>query len=482
LDNLKRNIIIGSAWSFIGQIGFVTIGLITNIILARILMPIDFGKIGIIMFFIFLSNVFIEGGLSGALIRKKEINNIDYSTVFVFNLLISIACYSLLIPSSRYISEFYKDPELRRLILVVGTILFINAFQITHNAKLVRELKFKRLSFYRFISFFFSSALCIVFAFFGFGIWALIIQQLCSALFLTFCFWIYEGFFISFRFSSLSFKHLYLFGVNTTLASLLSTFFDNIYQLIIGRSFSLTQVGLYYQAKKLQEIPNSMINMLMQGAIFSSLSKFQDEKVLFESLYNKIMILLAVAMGVITSFIFMYAKNIIIILYGHEWIGSVFYIKVLCLASFFYVHELLKRTIFKVFNYTGKILKLELIKKVIQSLTIIAGVIFSSLDILLYGFILASIISYLINYYYSQKILGNDSWFEIRVLLKVIFAAILSVIITSYIFDLMRIDSLYFFLLFPIFLISYLLILRWMNVLNIYHEIKVFMNFIKKSN
>jgi O-antigen/teichoic acid export membrane protein len=263
-------------------------------------------------------------------------------------------------------------------------------------------------------------------------------MQLVTSAFLTILYWIYEGIFFSLNFSKESFKGLYSFGVNTTLASLLNTAFDNIYQLVLGRYFSLNQVGFYYQAKKLQDVPGGVINTLTQSVIFASLAKLQDNKKEFASAYNNITLFFLVILGFISCFVYVYSEQIILILYGKEWLESVFYIQLLTVASFFYFQEKINKVIFKVFNKTHQVLYLEIIKKGMQSISIVIGIIYSDINLLIGGFVASSIIGYFINYIYSRKIVKQDTKFELITILQLIIISIVCVFVICTINNLIK--------------------------------------------
>lgn len=480
-STLKKSLLYSVFWSMIGQIGAMGMNLISNIAIARVLSPVEFGQVGIIMVFITLSSVLTDSGLSGALIRLKEVNKDDFSTVFVFNLLVSLACYIILIVFGGLISEYYKDPILKSLLYFSGIIIFINAFNITQNTQLFREMEFKTTSMFRFISTFIGCFFGVTLAYSGYGVWSLIYMQVIIAAINTILLIFKRGFYFSLKFNKSSFNSLYGFGVNTTLASLLNTAFDNIYQLIFSKIFSMHQAGLFYQAKKLQEVPSNIINLAIQNVVFSFLSKLQDDKKEFILVYNKIMILLTILMGVITSFIFIYANQIITTLYGDKWIGSVFIMKLLCIASFFYLQEMFNRIIFKVFNKTKQILFLEIIKKGIQALSVILGIFMKDINILLFGFVITSIVSYVINFYYSRKILGNVVWHELIIIGKVILVGIFTVISYFVIISYLNINGNAVFFAAPLFLFLFLFLTKLFGVANVLKEFEMIRKIIKNN-
>lgn len=476
----KRDIVTGFFWSFLGQFGYMFIGLVANIILARLLSPYEFGQIGIIMFFIIIAKVLTESGLSGALIRKNDATEDDFSTVFIFNLVISLVLMFLLILFSGAISNFYDDEELQNILIATSSVLLINAFQITQNARLVKNLKFKRKASYEFIAIFFASILGVALAFYNAGVWAIVAMQIATAFFLTVLLWIFEGSLKKIVFSKTSFKALYRFGLNTTLASLLNTAFDNIYQLILGKYFAISQTGFFYQGKKLQEVPVKIIKSTTLGVVFSSLSKLQNDSEQFYLLYKRIVTLFTISVGLICLLVYFYAHNITLLLYGEKWLGAVFYMQVLIVSSYFYMQEMFNRVIFKVFDRTEKILFLEIIKKSIQAISICIGVILESIEVLLYGFLITSVLSFLINYYESRKVQNNFSWREIILVIKVALIAIGTALIGFLLSNRFGLKNYESFYLIPVLLFIFLFSIKIFQVSNLEKDFRAVLKIIKK--
>src|SRR5690606_1332034 len=318
MDNIEKKFKSGLIWSVLGQFGYLFVTFLTNIILARLLSPKEFGIIAIATFFIVLSKVLSESGLSGALIRKKDATEVDNSTIFIFNLVVSVILYVVLFIFSPQIEHYYDIENLALYVKILGIVLIINSFQIIQNVKLVKKLQYKKISTYSLIAVIISSVLAIIIAVLGYGVWALILLQVFNAIFLTLIYWFKEQGLTVYKFSKVSFKELYGFGLYTTLSSLLNTGFDNVYQLILGKYFSLGQTGFYYQSKKLTEIPVSIINRLTSGVVFSTLSNIHDNKVKFDFFYNNIIRIFTLIVGLICLELFVFSKEIIYIFYGSK--------------------------------------------------------------------------------------------------------------------------------------------------------------------
>lgn len=473
-DGLSRSLLINTIWSFIGKFGYLAVGLASNIILVRLLSPKEFGQVGIMMFFIIVATVLVESGLSGALIRKQNASEVDYSTIFIFNLIVSLILMMTLIATSGLIAEFYNDQELKNVLIASSFVLLINALRVTQSTKLIKDLQFKIKAVYEFIAILIGSFIAILLALNGAGVWSLVALQLSTAIVLTVLLWFFVGPLRSYKFSFESFKQFYKFGINTTLASLLNTAFDNIYQLILGKYFSISQTGYFYQAKKLQEMPTGILQSIMSGVVYSTLSKLQGDPIKFNDLYQNTVRIFTIIVALICMLIFYYSDFVVSVLYGEQWSASVMYLKLLTIASFFYLQEMFNRNIFKIFDKTEKILQLEIFKKIIQSCTIFYGVWVMSVEALLYGFILVSIISFFVNYYSARKVQGFFRWKDFIEIIKIALVAIIVILFIDFItyrYDFKGIETLW---MLPIMIVLYIFILHFFNVINFGKDLKRF--------
>ncbi|WP_165851359.1 lipopolysaccharide biosynthesis protein [Brumimicrobium aurantiacum] len=415
----------GTLWTLLGQFGYLGVTLIANIILARILSPEEFGQLGVVLFFIVIARVLTESGLGAALVRNNNATNTDYSTIFIFNLIISVVFCILLIATSGAISDFYDDQALQRLLIVSSFILIINAFQIIHGTRLVSNMRFKQKSKYEFFSILISSAIGIILAFNEFGIWSLVFMHLSNALIATLLMWLFEGGIGTLAFNIDSFKYHYKFGVNISLASLVIAVFDNIYQIVLAKYFSISQTGLYYQAKKLQNVPIGLQNKVTQTVFYSALSKLQEDKNKFKYMYHNMIKIISIGSGLIALIILLFAYDIILIVLGEKWVSATFFLQILSIVGFFQIQENFNRMLFKIFNDTKFVLYLELIKKIIQTITIVVGLLNHNLNILMYGFLITSILSYSINYYVASKNYSFIGKRELLINLKVFLISLL---------------------------------------------------------
>jgi len=419
------------------------------------------------MFFITVINVLTEGGLGGALVRMKEISNEDYSTVFIFNLAVSVAFFLLLICSSGLIANYYNDIRLKPLICVSSIIIVINAFNIVQNARIYREMKFKINLYINVASVVFSSSIGLYLAFKGFGVWSLVIMNLILVLTKTILLWISEGGVGKLSFNVTSFKGLYRYGIFVTLISFFNTAFDNIYQLLLGKYFSIKQVGYFYQGKKMQGVPFFILNSLTLGVIFSHLANFQTDNESFQKEYLKIHSAFSIVIAALGSLIFLLARHAVQLVLGNVWLESVVYIKLLTIASFFLLLKVYCQNICKVFNRTEKIFIWELVAIALQIVTIVVGIVMKSIFITLSGAIVSNLIAYLINSIYSWRLLGLTGDKEMASTAKIVIASCIGVVVAAQI-DTMNINVLLQITMMPVvFVLIYLVLLKILGIFDL---------------
>lgn len=455
LSTLKTTFIKNGIWSFGGQVASLLISLASNIWLARILDKSIFGQMAIIMFFVTIANVLTESGLSGALIRNPKSSNEDYSTVFIFNFFISLACVLLIYISAHPIASFYGDPSLTTPLILTGFLLLINSFCFVQDTKLIVNLKFKRKSIYDVTSTIASSFIGIYTAYLGYELWALVYMQLSKAIIRVALLYVFEGSIGAMVFNKRSFSKLYKFGLFTTASNLINIGFSNVYQLILGKVSSFDEVGKYYQAKRFDDVLITLISNLNHGVIFSGISKIQNDKDRFNHSYQSIKFYILLIFGFILTTVLLYSDEIIMIILGKKWIGTGYYLELLFLASYFGIQENLSRVLFKVYDRTSLLFILEFPKKAFQALTIFIGIYLQSIPALLYGFIVANALGYALNLIIANMKFETDKKKEFYNLILSIFPIILSCIIGHSIVLLLGLTELKKLLSYPIVILSY---------------------------
>jgi len=482
LENLSKSILNGTFWVSGGQLLTLIISLGTSMILTRHLSSDEFGQFAIVLFFISIANVLAESGLAGALVRKKNPTKEDYSTVFLFNFGVSIILFFIFYFLSGFVGEYYRDPKIGKILSITSIVLVTNSLHIVYHARLMNSLQFKRKSNYRFFSILLGSLIGIFAAFLGAGVWSLVIIQISISLILLSFFFIFEGRFPISQFSKTSINELWGFGVNTTLVSIINTAFDNLYSLIFAKYFSISQVGYFYQAKKLQDVPGGLVNIFSQSVLFSSLSKLQDSRMKFYELFNRINILLMIFLGFASVMLFVFAEEIIVVLFGDDWIKSSYYMRFLAVASTFFYSEMVNKVIFKVFNQTKKLLYLEIVKKCLLLVLIIYGVYISSIPFLMYSLIVSNFFSYTINYIVSRRILDIKGLGQLLPIIKIYLLCFVFGFFLYKIKMMLPYSIWVFFGLIVAFTLIYSILIEKLKIIQLFKEIRILYNTIILRN
>lgn len=286
-EDLKKETVKGVAWSAVDKLSTGGVLFFANIILARILSPKDFGLLAVISIFVQIAQTFIDSGFSNALIQKKDRNQVDYSTVFYFNLAVSIGLYVILYFCSPLIAHFFESPQLTALTRVVGLNFVIGALVSVHRTRLTVLLQFKKQSLITLISSSFAATVSIILAYKGIGVWALVLLTLINISLQTILFYTTIKWHPSLVFSTEAFKRLFSYSSKLLGASLISLLYRNIYPIVIGKKCSPSELGYFNRADTLAMYPPQMIGQVISRVAFPIFSRIQDDNVRLRSAYSK---------------------------------------------------------------------------------------------------------------------------------------------------------------------------------------------------
>jgi O-antigen/teichoic acid export membrane protein len=412
-SSLRTQTITGVFWSFLEKFGSQLILLISQILLARLLEPKDFGLVGMLAIFIGVSQAFIDSGFDNALIQKKEVNQTDYSTVFFFNISIGLVLYLILFFAAPAIADFFHQPLLIQLTRVVCLILVVNSFGLIQLVKFKIEMNFKAIAQVVVIANFLAAICGITMAFMNFGVWALAGQIIGIYFFRTLLFWLKSSWRPSLIFSYRSFKKLFNFGSKLLLSGLISQTFENIYLLVIGRLFSAADLGFYAQAKKFQEVPVATLAQVVGNVTFPAFSKIQDENEKLRLGFRKLIKLLVFINFPLMLGLAIIAEPLLVLILGEKWLPSVPYFQLLCLAGMIYTLHASNLNILKVKGRSDLFLYLEIIKKAIVVLAIVIGLQWGIIGLVI-GQICTSFISFFINAFFTGKLISYTIFDQLK--------------------------------------------------------------------
>lgn len=412
-NNIKTKLIKGTVWNIVEKITVKGASFVISIILARLLTPEDYGIIGMLLFFIMLSNIFIESGFVKALIQKQDRNEVDFSTVFYFNLLISVFLYFVLYFSAPYISSFYKEETLTDLLRILSLNIIIGSINVVQRAKLMIEMDFKSLAKINFIGTIFGGAIGICMAYCSMGVWSLVGQYICSTLVMTITFFKYTRWFPHLYFSMNSFRTLFRFGSKLLIAGSLATIFNNISTVIIGKVYKSGQLGLYTRANQFTEIIAWTVNDVLGNVTFPVLSQLQNDKKKFIDVYSKSLFYTALIIFPIMILLAIVAKPLVIILLTEKWIECVPLLQILCFARMLTPLSAINMNVLNALGRSDLYMKVDLIKIPIDIALLIIAIPFGVKAIVISSLI-STIISFFINTYYPGKLIGYGAIDQIR--------------------------------------------------------------------
>jgi len=320
-------------WTALQKYSTMFIHFISGIILARLLTPHDYGCIGMLMIFVVLAEVFIDAGFGSALIQKKRPTQEDYSTVFWFNICMSVLLYAVLYVSAPAIARFYDIPLLCDVLRVQGVILFIYALNVIQRNQLKKKLNFKVLSIITISTSITALVVTILMAYHGFGVWALVAQNIITAAIPALVFWLFIKWRPIWTFSWQSFKELFGFGFYMFLTHLVNRFVQQLQGLLIGKFYSASTMGYYSKAAGTEKLASLSISSVMTQVTYPLYAEVQDDKDKLSNMIHRITMTLSYVTFPLMFILLLCAKPIFVFLYSDRWLHSVPYFQVLCIAG-----------------------------------------------------------------------------------------------------------------------------------------------------
>ena len=391
-------------WSFIIQASFQIIGFLVSIILARILSPSDFGIIGILTIFINLSKNITDGGLASSLIRTKDPSEVDFSTVFYFNLVCSVFMYAILFITAPFVAVFFKLPLIENLLRVFGVTIILSAFTITQSVKLNKELNFKTQFKILLPSLLISAIAGISSAYYGMGVWSLVIKEVVFSLLASMQLWFYSRWKPLRVFNRNSFKNHFYYGYKLVITDLISQFFRDSNKAIIGKIFSPAQLGFFTRAQTMQDLPNQVIFNTINRVLFPMLSKVQDSDIRLRDLYRQVIKIISFLVTPFLTLLYLVAKPLFIFLLTEKWLPAVPYFKILIIAGMIAPLQPYLLNICKVKGRSDMVLRLSLVEYFFISLSMLAIIPFGIYG-LLWGLVVATIGKLMVAMYFSGKLI-----------------------------------------------------------------------------
>lgn len=416
MSEFKNKTIKGLIWSTIEQFASQGIAFILGIIIARQVMPSEYGLIAMLGIFMAIAQTFVDSGFSNALIQKHDRSKIDYATVFYFNIAVSVLFFLALFFSAPLIAEFYNEPRLDLVTKIVGVNILLSALIVVPRAKLSVEIDFKSQTKASMTAVTISGVVGIIMAYNDYGVWALVAQGLLNNAVNASILWFYSKWFPRLEFSIESFKKLFTFGSKLLFSGLLDTVFRNLYQLVIGKKFSSTDLGYYSRANQLAEFPSSNFSRVISRVAFPIMCEVQYDNQRLKDVFKKFLKLSVFIIFPLMVGFAALAEPFISLFLTDKWLPAVPLLQALAIACMFYPVHGINLNVLQAKGRTDLFLKLEIIKKVLSIAILIATVPFGVL-VMCFGLIVGAILCLPINMYYTKQMLNIGYLEQVKYLL-----------------------------------------------------------------
>lgn len=404
-ENLKKETAKGVIWSGIDKFANGGIQFLANIILARLLTPKDFGLLAIIAIFVQISQTFIDSGFSNALIQKKDRSQIDYSTVFFFNLALSIGFYVILFFCSPLIAKFFENEKLIVLTRVVGLNLIIGALVSVHKTRLTIQLKFKIQAVISLISSFISAIVAIWMAYNGYGVWALVALTITNITLQMTLIYVFIKWHPSMLFSKTAFKSLFSYSSKLLGASLIHLLYRNVYPIIIGKKFSPIELGYFNRADTFAMYPPYMIGSVISRVAFPIFSRIQDDNARLCNAYSKYIVFASLIIFPILVGLIVLAEPLTLLILKEKWLPMVPMLQILCIDWMTDHLCTINLNVLYVKGRSDLAFKLEIIKKTL-ALTIFFISLYWGIIGVCWGRVVYSCCAVYLNSFYTKRLIG----------------------------------------------------------------------------
>ena len=420
-------------WGLIGKFAPQGLYLITTMILARFLSPDDFGEIGVLSIIFMVANVLLDSGLGGSLVKENQISKVDCSSIFVFNLFVSITIYLILFFSANLLENYFAIDALSGVIRTISLVFPLSALGIVPKALLNRELRFRESCYNAIVGVLVASICSIGSLVLHVGVYTLVIYQVVCVGITSLANYISSKYHISFVFSFASLRRLLPFGVTTTVITIIDTVYENIMTTMTGKFLNVQQAGYIYQAKRIEETLSTSLATTIGTVAFPVLTKLKSDKNKFVIEANSTFRIISSCSIPLLIEVAIFSNEIILVLFGRQWSDAGPYLKLLTFAGVFLIMETLFRNFIKALGEVKKLFYATLLKRVIGIAIIFISLVLSPPS-LIYAYLFSTVIGYLINFYLYSRLIGREFISELIQGIKTLLPGMLLYLVSSFIF------------------------------------------------
>lgn len=413
MGELRNKTLKGFMWKTIQSLASTGLSFFFMIFMTRLLSPNDYGLIGMLSVFISLSQAFIDCGFGQALVRKQNRTQTDESTVFYFNIVASLICYSLLFIAAPLIASFYEMPILSDILRLQGTALIISSFSSIQVLICSINIDFKTPTYVGLVASTISGVAGIIIAYFNYGVWALVWQQIILAIVTTIFYYIISPWRPIWDFSYKTFREMFSFGSKLLGARLINIFYNKLAPIVIGKRYSAAELGLFTKSEQLTSFPCNTLMGIISGVSYPVLCKLQDDKESLCAAYSMLIRVTAFLLFPLMIFLSFYGNQVMIALFGMQWKDAGIYMTVLCIPWMTVPIQCLNLNLLQVVGRSDLLLKLEIIGKLIGFSVLIIALPISVLAVCI-GYTVTSYLCFFVNTYYTSKFIDYSLFKQIR--------------------------------------------------------------------
>lgn len=432
MKNTNKSIMSNFIWRFMERWGAQAVTLIVSIILARILEPKVYGVIALVMVLINLFQVFIDSGLGTALIQKKNADELDFSTVFWFNLTMCIVLYIIIYFCAPAIAAFYNMSELVTVIRVLSLTLVISGVKGIQQSYVARNMLFKRFFFATLGGTVGAAIVGVIMAYEGFGVWALVAQYLFNNFIDTLILWFTVGWKPSMSFSFKRFKALFEFGWKMLVSTIIDTLYNNMRSLIIGKYYTSEDLAYYNKGKQFPEMAVTNINSAMNSVLLPAMAKKQDDLIEVKAMTKRVIQTSTFIICPLMVGLCVVADGFVRILLTSKWVPCVLFLRIICLEQALQPLQTTNLSVVKALGKADYHLKMEVIKKTIAFLLVVVGSFFGVKAIAMSSVVYAIIASF-INAYPNKQLIDYSYLEQLKDVTPSIICSVIMGIIVGFV-------------------------------------------------
>lgn len=418
----------GVIWSAVDRYASQGVQFLIALVMARLLMPSDYGTIALLNVFLAICQTFIDSGFGLALMRKQDCTEKDFNTVFIFSVVVALFCYGILWIIAPCIAQFYEQPILVSITRVVSLNVVINALANVPNARLSISLDFKKKAFVTLASVIGSGTIGLWMAYTGFGLWALVYQTLIAGATKTVLLFVCDKWLPKLQFSKQSFNSLFAFGSKMLVSGIIGNIYNNLSSIIIGKFYTPSQLGLFGKANTLASYPSMQMTGVILNVAYPVLAKIQDDNSQLIVAYRR---MLRMSTFVISPFMVglaVIAKPFILCVLGDKWTGMIPLLQILCFSFMWDPINGMNMNLLQVKGLSNLYLKLDIIKKII-GFAVFGVTIPLGIKAICIGLLIVALINIPINTYYTQKLFGYGFFHQIKDIAPILVHTILMALV-----------------------------------------------------